>query len=159
MNSNTVYEGVATGTVVNGIAEIVVTQIAEHACRCDECKALDLVDLPVLALCKRYLDREISKDEFYLEIIKCDFEEPPEMRTIHRNFDEGALDLASAIEGFFIVQTLEIDEHGMHTGRRVFGGTQEEQLRLLLRGLVFGYENRMRTVHRWRRTKSGESSI
>lgn len=150
MNSNVFYEGKATGAVVNGAGEIIISRVAEHSCLCDECRALDIADLPLLALCKRYLNGEIQYEELYLEVTKHTFERPPELTAVRQNFDSGAIELVSAIDGYFVTCSLETDENDMHTGRRVFGKTQETVFKQLLRGFVFGYEIRMRTVHQWR---------
>lgn len=144
MNTNTFYEGTAT-IKSNGVAEITVRKIPEHACRCDECKELDARDLPLLDVCRRYLNREIDFESFRDGHIRvtCAPQGP-----VHMHFDKGASDLDTAVEFCLFDSELTTDKDGNHLAH---GALREDEFRIRLEALIYGYEIRMRTVHFWKR--------
>ncbi len=154
--SNILYEGTLTGTVTNGVADIVISRVSDHSCRCDECKMLDEKDLVLLALCRRYLDSAIAFDEFRDQHVRVTCTRSPAESAIHRHFDKGSSDLDTAIEFCMFDSELEMDESGNCTGH---GYLREKEFRMRLGGLVYGYEIRMRTVHFWKTQRPGEESL
>lgn len=149
----TIYEGIVTGTTTNGgIQEVFVARAPDHACRCDECKALDEVDEKVIALCKRYLSGGIDYKELRHQQVFLLSELTPRQFAIHKHFDAGAIGLVDAVElimaDFSEGDILEF--HSVASGELGAPFTERE-FRCKLDGLIFGYETRMRTVHQWKR--------
>lgn len=151
MNGMALYEG--TSTVNSGACAVTVTRVPDHACRCDECVSLDEVDIPLLALCRRYLCNEIGFEEFRTSQVRMLSQLTPLQQAIQRNFDKGSADLDSAVEFCQFDSETEVDERGYISD---VGPLREKEFRIRLEALVYGYEIRMRTVHFWTRGE-GES--
>lgn len=147
---NAIYEGISTGTVNNGVAEIISVRVPEHACRCEECKALDEIDAREISLCKRYLSTELSYEQFRLEHVQAYSILPSALASLQRHYDTGALSLADAVEGLMedfsdwggLIQMKSVNADCL-------AEMTESEFRYRLDGLVYGYELRMRTVHKW----------
>lgn len=141
---NTVYEGTLTGTFSNGVAEVKMHRVMEHACHCDECKELDAQDIPFMELCARYLNREIEYGEFRLGMVQRWCEPQGSCR---RTFDTNPCSLADAAEEVLFEAECTFTADGRHI--ETHGALKEPEFRERLRALIHGYQIRQRTVHKW----------